>query len=335
MQSNSQNIETLTPVPTDMPQSASPCSEMASALTRECQAMVQYALLSGNGVSPQLLEELHNILHTKHISGKQVSKLGQIHQDLSIAIAPATPGGILAIQHNCEKRNWLRFLGPVPLVRHLTITTMLLLLTLICTSLSPQVNYQSISQGLLSSSGLQLVLNLMFLLSCSGLGGSFSLLYKLNQFIIDANYDPKFDSTYWVRLLLGIVAGLFLVELLPKEMFLNETSGEFSHFGKPALAMLGGFSATMVYRILQRLVDAMESIIKGDQQSVRKAESKMRYLQLEQQRQQMNMQHLSTFQAILARLEEGDTKGAIEMTNQSMKQLLTTSAEASISGRQN
>ncbi len=129
---------------------------------------------------------------------------------LSSVVAPSTPSGILAIQKDTNSKSIAYFLGPIPLVRHLTMVTIVFLLILIGTSLSSQVNYQTINHGLLSSSGLSLVLNLFFLLSCSGLGGCFSLLYKLNQFVIDANYDSKFDSTYWVRLLLGIVAGLFI-----------------------------------------------------------------------------------------------------------------------------
>jgi hypothetical protein len=33
---------------------------------------------------------------------------------------------------------------------------------------------------------------------------------------------------------------------------------------KPLLALLGGFSAAVVYRILQRLVDSVESLVRGD-----------------------------------------------------------------------
>ncbi len=35
-------------------------------------------------------------------------------------------------------------------------------------------------------------------------------------------------------------------------------------FGKPALAMMGGFSASAVYRLLQRMVEVMETVVRGD-----------------------------------------------------------------------
>jgi hypothetical protein len=34
--------------------------------------------------------------------------------------------------------------------------------------------------------------------------------------------------------------------------------------GKPVLALLGGFSAAAVYRIISRIVDALESLVRGD-----------------------------------------------------------------------
>ncbi|NIM17457.1 MAG: hypothetical protein GTO45_36050 [Candidatus Aminicenantes bacterium] len=39
-----------------------------------------------------------------------------------------------------------------------------------------------------------------------------------------------------------------------------------SDFAKPLLAMLGGFSALVVYRIIERLVEAVASFVRGDPQ---------------------------------------------------------------------
>ena len=44
------------------------------------------------------------------------------------------------------------------------------------------------------------------------------------------------------------------------------------NMGKPTLALLGGFSANMVYKVLQRIVDTIESLFKGDQQAVFEAQ---------------------------------------------------------------
>lgn len=294
-------------------------SSLATFLITECKAMTRYSLASGDTVAPDLLASLHVIDAKSEIDGDTIKQLVVIHRMLCNAVTPATPSGIIAIQSNTHSNNSAHFLGPIPLVSHLTIITILFLCTLIGTSLSDSVNYESINHGLLSAAGLSLVLNLLFLLSCSGLGGCFSLLYKLNQFVIDANYDSKFDSTYWVRLLLGIVAGLFIVELLPKELFLNPENTTVNQFGKPALALLSGFSATMVYRVLQRLVDTIESFIKGDPKSIRGAESRVRKMQLEQHKQNVNVQQAQSLHEIISKLDSNDIEGAKKLAKKTVR----------------
>lgn len=59
-------------------------------------------------------------------------------------------------------------------------------------------------------------------------------------------------SSDWVRFNLGLIAGMVLAVLVPID------TGSKT-FERPLLALLGGFSASVVYRILQRLVDTLES----------------------------------------------------------------------------
>ena len=73
-----------------------------------------------------------------------------------------------------------------------------------------------------------------------------------------APYDPRFDSTYWSALILGVIAGGFISELLYEVLFLLDESESAKsvaastvvNMGKHALALLGGFSANMVYKVL-------------------------------------------------------------------------------------
>ncbi len=101
----------------------------------------------------------------------------------------------------------------------------------------------------------------MFILACAGLGAAFSALFQAHRYVADATYDPRFDSSYAARMILGLIAGLILVELLPENLFADSSLGAF---GKPALAMMGGFSASAVYRLLQRMVEVMETVVRGD-----------------------------------------------------------------------
>src|SRR5262245_23766312 len=57
---------------------------------------------------------------------------------------------------------------------------------------------------------------------------------------------PHLQHLYWIRFALGLLAGVLLAELVP-----TDTSHSVYHgVAKPTLALLGGFSASVVYRLL-------------------------------------------------------------------------------------
>ena len=113
------------------------------------------------------------------------------------------------------------------------------------------------------SNGIPLLLNLLFLLTAAGLGACFAALFQANRYIADCTFDTKFESSYWIRLILGLMAGLILSQMIP----LSEGSNAIA-VTKPTLAMLGGFSAAVVYRIMHRLVEAVESLVKGETRDI-------------------------------------------------------------------
>ena len=59
-----------------------------------------------------------------------------------------------------------------------------------------------------------------------------------------------------MRFIHGLIAGIVLPELIPVQ-------GDQA-LSRPLLALLGGFSASVVYRLLSRLVDTLESLFQGD-----------------------------------------------------------------------
>jgi hypothetical protein len=131
----------------------------------------------------------------------------------------------------------------------------LLLITFMLTALSPRVN--TTSGDIFNSSGIDLFVNELFLLAAAGVGAAFAGLFRANRYIADGTYDPKYESSYWVRFILGIIAGIVLAVLIP-------VGPNGKSFTRPLLALLGGFSASVVYRILGRIVDTLESFIEGD-----------------------------------------------------------------------
>ena len=64
----------------------------------------------------------------------------------------------------------------------------------------------------------------------------------------------------WMEMVVSFVAGVMLAGVAAT----SEPGVGLRRFPLPLLAMLGGFSATLVYRVLQRLVSAVESIMDGN-----------------------------------------------------------------------
>ncbi|GLS27247.1 hypothetical protein [Marinibactrum halimedae] len=245
----------------------------------ECDAMANYLLNNGMDTNIDAIEQLDiikTIVRTDDdefpnlsaLSSENVNTLAKIHHTLSRSVAPASPRALVLLRYERERRPLLYFLGPVPLVRYLSMTALFFLIALISTGLSPMVSYTGMQEGFLSAFGVNLLMNQLFLLTCAGVGASFANLFQAAKYVSQKTYDPQFDASYWSRIILGLISGLIMVELLPQSLWsdtLSNTEGtsavsSVKDFGKPALAMLGGFSAGLVYRILARIVEAIESV---------------------------------------------------------------------------
>ncbi|KPC52576.1 hypothetical protein [Amantichitinum ursilacus] len=228
----------------------------------ECEAMVRYLLQHGMPVAPEGVARLVALTTDQPVlTAQQNAELVHLHQKLARAVAPATPQGITVLDQEKLRASPWSWLGPVPLIRRLTLNALAFLLGVVLIGLFPQVTEANMDAGLLGSSGWVLFVNMAYLLSCAGLGAAFATLFQAHRYIADCSYDPKYDASYGARLILGVIAGLIIVEMLPAGLF---ESGSMANFGKPALAMLGGFSATAVERLLQRLVDTLETLVRGD-----------------------------------------------------------------------
>lgn len=235
----------------------------------ECQAMASHILHQGLAIAPELVARLAALLAATTASPNEdeetdpaaIFALAEIHGKLTTAVAPATPQGIMLLDPQRLAGQRFAWLGPVPLIRMLTVTAMTFLMAVMLTGLSSEVSSKNITLGLLESAGDVLLLNLLFLLFCAGLGASFAALFQAHRYIANSSYDPKYDASYYARLILGVIAGLILSEMLPAQLFEGNSLG---NFGKPALAILGGFSSTAVYHILHRLIETLDALVRGD-----------------------------------------------------------------------
>ena len=247
-------------------------------LVRQCAAMAGFALASGLPVPAavlQALQPLPGATTTAELAPEEVGtgpgldldRLAWAHSQLSALIAPATPRAVLLLaEHRDPHGAWNPF-GAVRLVRHLLLLALVSLAAFIGLALSPDVHYGA--GDIFSSSGLDLLVNELFFLSAASLGAAFAALFKVNGYVAACTYDPKFESSYWVRYTLGLIAGILLAGLIPVDQ-----GSAAPPLSRPLLALLGGFSSAILYEVLDRLTQTVESMVQATTGSPRSGQER-------------------------------------------------------------
>ncbi|SMF42809.1 hypothetical protein SAMN06296036_11323 [Pseudobacteriovorax antillogorgiicola] len=235
--------------------------------------MARYAMISGKQMEASSVAQLEAIgaahLSRGVMTPEEVKFLTEMHNYLSELVAPATPRFIQILQGH-QSFSMLSVLGSIPLIRKIMCFSMICLAGFIAISLSPDVNGSPSNYSLFENSGVNLLLNELFLIFAAGIGASFAALFKANRYLEKGTFDPIYGNSYWLRIILGIVSGTLLGMLAPVEDFehlgasmigppnLNKT---FNGIGRPLLAIAGGFSAALVYKILDRVVSFLDTLI--------------------------------------------------------------------------
>jgi hypothetical protein len=250
-------------------------------LLAQCVAMMRHAMGAGVGVPPDLLRRLDVLLApaspvpdagvSETPNATSESDLTEIHKTLAGLVAPATPAAILLFAREQAAHPLIYSVGPVPVMRHFLVLSAVSLFSMLAVSLSDQVNDQNLSRTLLNLSGFPLLMVEIFLLSAASLGSCFAILQKLNGFIAAGDYDPKYQATYWGRWMMGVISGIILSQLFfPLFSHPLDDAGQPvpsnwlpSDVGQPMLALLGGYSATLVQRLIQKVMLAIESLFGG------------------------------------------------------------------------
>lgn len=276
----------------------------------ECETMVRYAQAQGKEVPSHVLKqmsdlkaighELNNELKAGNIENLDprslnMALIGDLHRHMAIVIAPATPATVLLMEEN-KSKGVFGFLGPVPLVRRLNFITILCLFTFLGLFFAPEVNSITINGDILSYEGMAFVYNELVILCMAALGASFYALFEVYKYITKNSYDPTYDSIYWIRFVLGIVSGVILAQFIfVSPEILGENVGDVAdnvsksrELGgfmtyKPLLAFLGGFSARVVHKILNSMVEAIETFISGSARDMVVAREEAAKVKMEQQ----------------------------------------------------
>jgi hypothetical protein len=256
-------------------------------MARECEAMVHHALSTGRVVPTEVLERLDQAVSAPDalvavaapdrrddtspadaaagsasaIEMSRFVSLATAHAGLALAIAPATPEAVLLMADERERHPALSEFGPLPLVRQMLGLALLSLLVLLVVSICAEVSAVNMSKSLLELSGYPLFMIEAFLVAAASLGGCFANLQKINAVISDGTYDPRVQSTYWTRWVMGVISGIVLSQVV-YEFFLHSggdttVNATAPGIGQPLLALLGGYSVDFFHGILKRAINTI------------------------------------------------------------------------------
>ncbi|HZD49986.1 MAG TPA: hypothetical protein VE178_14690 [Silvibacterium sp.] len=250
-------------------------SDVKDALLEQCEAMSIYALESGLRVPADTLNVIEEALNEP--DSVALPAVLAAHENLSALIAPALPVAITLMHLDGKLHPRLSVFGPVPLIRVLLGIGLTSLVALILVSMSPEVNEANLRKDMLQNSGLTLLVCELFLLCAALVGSSFSAIFRVTDDVVKRVYDPRQDGLIWAQMALGAISGIVISQLI--FALLNEGRPDMSShvssslsspiFEQPVLALLGGFAAPLVHRILTRLLAGAEAIFGSDTPPVR------------------------------------------------------------------
>lgn len=269
-----------------MPPTASAPSvpSLKEQLVRESCSMVRRLVTNGVRVPPSVIQAADDFETALHDGVPiDMTALAGTHERLSRLVAPAKPGTLYLLDDNFHQQG-TSSLGPVKLVRDLVRVAMVCVAVFIVLSVVTLVDAEAaidmfgveLKPGEAAPTAahsadihtlliVKLILQRVYWLAAAGIGASFAMLFALNEQVVARTFDPDETAAYWVKFFLGVVAGFILVSLVPVDAGSGAegaTTGTQA-LGPPTVAMLGGFSASAVYRILTRMVEALESVFTG------------------------------------------------------------------------
>lgn len=245
---------------------SSPSLAKTSALREqalhECIAMTRYALASGMAVPPALVNTIENARFAPADKPMDMAPIVKAHDQLAKLVAPATPRALLVMGDEHTQGTRLAWVGSVGLVRRMMGVAVACVLLFLALSLTGATSISNRPVTIDTSQGWDLLWNELYWMAAAGIGASFALLRQVNDFIVSRTYDPKYEPTYWIKFLLGVMAGYIMATLVPAVMGIKDVSAGAATLGVPMLALLGGFSASAVYRILTKLVEGVENVFR-------------------------------------------------------------------------
>lgn len=259
-------------------------------LLAQCDAMLEHAAGRGplsEDISPQLLE----ILAKPKEDREKVpfSDIVALHTALSNAVAPAVPRTIKCLKDDRENRGSWNWLAPAKPVRRLVYAALTFSLFLIILQSRPEL-ISDLMNGIIgcatddgngncTNKMAAQTLLILQLFVIGGLGACFSGLYDSFNYLREGTYDDSLASTYVIRVLIGafagVILGYWLIDYIhataPDDPPAPGGNGEPQDpFDSKLLAFIGGFSAQVVYDLLNRISEAIGTMFRPDRRRERR-----------------------------------------------------------------
>lgn len=299
----------------------------------ESKSMAKYAMAKGKSVPASAIMSIEAFEYLRHnedeINGSpqiqrdlDITPLVETHYFLARLIEPAAPQTILLLDQEQKTGSMLKFLGPITLVRELMLVALISLFIFVSLMSSPLINADSMAEDVLKADGIEQLARLTFYIGAAGLGASFAALYKANNYITNGTFDPSHQASYWIRFSLGIIAGLLLAVLISEDSL---QSGGMLSKGviRPLLAILGGFSADLLYAFLIRMVETFKSLFESNSRNILDAktiEAKAKLASLEVEGRMKLSQNLMQVQQQIG--QETDPEQIRQQLNELMQNLM-------------
>jgi BON domain len=243
-----------------------------------------------------------------------IRRLSVVHDNFTRLVAPASPQTLLLLRQERNRRRAFPWLGSIRLVRMMIGLTIVLTPTFIGLAISVGTSLEK--GGLFVGTPGHKAKTAVYLVVAAALGAAFAALSKAFNYIGNLSYDDKYESSYWIRFVQGIVAGVILSVLLSQVFFSGSgdtpttgaanlvraaqaTKNDLTGFRitVPLLALVGGFSSDLVYRILERVIAGIDALIRG---SISEREDS----QEQTIRSELRLQELDARQTQLSKLVE-------------------------------
>ncbi|MEM0983411.1 MAG: hypothetical protein AAGI17_05635 [Planctomycetota bacterium] len=241
-------------------------------LRREARAMLMYFADTGKSVPPELtgrVAALHGAAagrgENEAAPKEELQELLDVHFALAELCKPATPASLLTTQ------TWFIFIRN-PAIIMISVFAAFSMITFV------GINWFGMHEWFFGQPATETVYDIGevtltvrevgSILSAAGIGSAFHGLWAARPYIRDRSFEPRYNQVYLTRFLLGVIAGsvvgLFgFVQLIGSSE--SETASGLATLGVDTLALLGGYSAEAVAKMLKRLSDTLVTAVQGDQ----------------------------------------------------------------------